>query len=99
MLQVDLVLLADLFPWLIPVWLVSSGAAVGLAILILLWCALAVIRRSAAQAALSILRENLPLVALVVTLCLTAFAIFGTFHVPVERFLQSLQRVWETGTT
>ena len=84
--------------WLTPVWILSAGAAMGLAMLVVLWLLLFVVSRRGAALVPEMIGEGVMLPIFLVTV---AFAIFGVAGAAIVRtpleMLASVPRFWATG--
>ena len=87
-------MLAALTTWITPVWILGMGALAGLAVLLLLWAALAILSRKAAVNVAGVVRESVLWRILCVVVLLAILGIVtGPFASSQERILTSLRRL------
>ena len=89
--------IASIELWLTPLWLLSLGVALGLAVSLLLLGLLWVVRRTAAERAFTTLRESVLMPAIYLGAGMSLFAIFGASQMPVNDITAALQRLPKVG--
>lgn len=92
-------LAANLQIWLTPLWMLSLGATIGLAVLALLYAVLSVVHRPAAKAAWSAISESVLMWVLWLALAMAALFVFAWPQMPTERVQEALLRIGAVGTT
>jgi ABC-type transport system involved in multi-copper enzyme maturation permease subunit len=79
--------------WLTPIWILSLGVAAGAVVLVLLYGALWLVNRPAAETALRLTKESVLLWITCVVLAFAAFAVLAAPIMPWRQVLQSLSRL------
>src|SRR5262245_10754038 len=77
-----LMLFGVLVTWATPIWLISVGVALGMAVLAIAYLVLLVAAPRAASAAVSTVRDGVLLPIFYLCVVLSAFAVAGIFLVP-----------------
>ncbi len=91
--------LATLELWLTPLWMLSVGVTIGLAVLAILLGILWVVNRSAADAAIASIRESVFMPMLYLGGALVTLLFVAAPQMPVDEMIASLKRVGSVGTT
>lgn len=91
--------LAILELWLTPIWMLSVGVTIGLAVLAILIAILWVINRKAADSAIASIRESVFMPMLYLGGALVTLMVVAAPQMPAEEMLASLKRVGAVGTT
>jgi ABC-type transport system involved in multi-copper enzyme maturation permease subunit len=78
----SVLLLGLLVTWITPLWLLSAGVALGVAVLGIGYGALFLVSRRLAEEAYTSVREGILLPIFYLAACLTVFAVVGIFLVP-----------------
>jgi heme/copper-type cytochrome/quinol oxidase subunit 2 len=84
--------------WLTPLWMLSLGVTVGLAILVVLYALLWAVNRRAAEAAWAAVRESVLMPVLWLAVAMVALFAFAFPQMPTDRVLESLRRLPSMGT-
>lgn len=90
--------LATLKLWLTPLWMLSLGATVGLAVLAVLYLLLLVVNRKAASAAWTAVRESVLLWVLYIAVAMVGLFVFAIPQMPTSEVWESLRRLPSMGT-
>ncbi|MBI3837437.1 MAG: ABC transporter permease subunit [Planctomycetia bacterium] len=96
----SVLLLGLLVTWITPLWLVSVGVAMGVAVLGILYGLLFLVSPRLAEVAYTSVREGILLPIFYLAACLTAFAVLGIFLVPgipYRPLIQAVSRIAAVG--
>jgi ABC-type transport system involved in multi-copper enzyme maturation permease subunit len=91
------VLLANLTMWLTPIWLLSVGVTIGMAILLVVWAALWIVARPAAESIARVVRESVLLPITYMAAVFVGFCLLGAPAMPARMLVDSLQRLPNVG--
>jgi ABC-type transport system involved in multi-copper enzyme maturation permease subunit len=97
MSAMSFLLFGNLLLWLTPVWILSVGVAIGVAILAVLFAALWIYSRQIADGVLRIVREGILLPISYLALAMTAFFLLGIPTMPTGSVVESLKRLPSVG--
>lgn len=92
-------LLADLTTWLLPVWLLSMGATLGLLVLLAIYGVSWLAAPKVARAVPGILKEGVLQYLFYMLLLLAAFTVVTALNVPYQRMISSISRISAVGET
>jgi ABC-type transport system involved in multi-copper enzyme maturation permease subunit len=87
----------NLTTWLTPIWLLSVGVTIGVAVLLVLYGGLWLVARRAAEAVPRIVRESVLLPISYVALALAGFCVLGAPAMPTGALVASLRRLPDVG--
>ncbi len=90
--------MGNLTIWLTPIWVLSSGVTVGMAILVLAWGLLWLVARRAAESVLRLVKESILLWISYVAIVFVAFFFLAMPVMPVKPIWHSLTRLPDVGT-
>lgn len=90
-------MLTNINIWLTPVWLLSLGFAAGAIVLLVLYGVLWLVSRRAAEATGRLVRESILQWITYIVMIFVAVAVLGTYFMPWQPVLHSLQRLPHVG--
>jgi ABC-type transport system involved in multi-copper enzyme maturation permease subunit len=93
----SILLLGNLSIWLTPLWILSVGVTIGVAILLMLYGLLWLVARPAAEAIPRIVQESVLLPLSYLAAALVAFCLLGSPTMPVNEVIASLRRLPDVG--
>ncbi|MGE3244256.1 MAG: ABC transporter permease, partial [Pirellulales bacterium] len=93
----NFVLFANLSLWLTPVWVLSVGVTIGMAVLLVLYGLLWVVARPAAEAVARVVRESVLMPLTYLAAVFVGFCLLGAPAMPTTLLMHSLQRLPAVG--
>jgi ABC-type transport system involved in multi-copper enzyme maturation permease subunit len=93
----NFLLLGNLSLWLTPIWMLSVGVTIGVAILFALWGLLWLVARPAATAIPHVVRESVLLPLSYMAAAFVAFCLLGSPMMPTKDVIASLKRLPSVG--
>ena len=91
------VLFGNLTMWLTPVWILSVGVTIGMAILLVLYGLLRLLARPAAEAVTRVVRESVLLPITYMAIVFVGFCLLGAPTMPTKLLVDSLKRLPSVG--
>lgn len=91
------VLVANLSIWLTPLWVLSVGVTIGMAILLVAWGIMWLVARPTAESIVRIVRESVLLPITYLAAVFVGFCLLGAPAMPTRLLLDSLQRLAAVG--
>jgi len=92
------VLLGNLTMWLAPVWILSVGVTIGVAILLVLYGLLWLVARGAADAVTRVVRESVLLPITYMAIAFVGLCLLGAPAMPTKLVVDSLERLPDVGS-
>jgi len=91
------VLFGNLMLWLTPVWILSIGVTLGMAVLLVLYGLLWLVARPAAEAVSRVVRESVLLPITYLAIGFVGFCLLGAPTMPCKLLVGSLERLPSVG--
>ncbi len=92
------VLFGSLTMWLTPVWILSVGVTIGMAVLLVLYGLLWLVARPAAEAVTRVVRESVLLPITYMAAIFVGFCLLGAPTMPAKLLVDSLERLPDVGS-
>src|SRR5262245_7864514 len=95
--MMNFVLFANLSMWLTPIWVLSVGVTIGMAILLVIFGLLWVVARPVAEAVTRIVRESVLMPLTYLAAVFVGFCLLGAPMMPTTLLVDSLKRLPAVG--
>ncbi len=93
----SILLFGNLVMWLTPVWILSVGVTIGMAILLVLYGLMWLVARRAAESVARVIRESVLLPITYMAVVLVGFCVLGAPAMPARETFDSLKRLTAVG--
>ncbi len=93
----SILLFGNLIVWLTPIWILSVGVTIGMAILLVLFGLLWLVARPAAESVARVVRESVLLPITYMAIVFVGFCLLGAPTMPARLTIDSLKRLTSVG--